>query len=196
GQHIDVAMQECVVMGLENAVQFYDLEGTVRERNAGTQRLAGTGAFLCQDGYVYLMAGGIGSNRFWSVTTEWLISEGLKEAEQFRDSRWSDQTFLATDEAKRIFRDVFAPFALRHTKEQLQAKGREHRIPIAPICDASDIAADPQRAHRDYFVNINAADGTELRMPGAPYQLSATPWRLRVGAPTLGQHTQEVLSSL
>src|SRR5690606_25264947 len=26
GQHVDVAMQECVVMGMENAVQFYDLE--------------------------------------------------------------------------------------------------------------------------------------------------------------------------
>src|SRR5690606_13035049 len=36
GQHVDVSMQECVVMGLENAVQFYDLEGTIRKRNAGT----------------------------------------------------------------------------------------------------------------------------------------------------------------
>lgn len=196
GQHVDVSMQECVVMGLENAVQFYDLEGTIRKRNAGTQRLAGTGAFRCQDGYVYLMAGGIGSNRFWGVTTEWLISEGLKEAEQFRDARWGDQTFLATDEAKRIFQHVFSPFALRHTKAQLHAKGRERRIPIAPICDASDIASDPQRAHRDYFVNVNAADGTQLRMPGAPYQLSATPWRLRTGAPTLGQHTEDVLATL
>jgi benzylsuccinate CoA-transferase BbsE subunit len=32
-------------------------------------------------------------------------------------------------------------------------------------------------------------------MPGAPYRLSATPWRLRAPAPTLGQHTDEVLAA-
>jgi crotonobetainyl-CoA:carnitine CoA-transferase CaiB-like acyl-CoA transferase len=197
GQYIDVSMQECVVMGLENAVQFYDLEGTIRKRNAGTQRLAGTGAFKCKDGYVYLMAGGIGSNRFWGVTTEWLVSEGLADAEQFRDARWNDQTFLATDEAKHIFQQIFAPFARQHTKAELQAKGREQRIPIAPICDASDIAQDPQRAYRSYFVQATGTDGTTaLRMPGAPYQLSATPWKLELAAPRLGEHTHEILSRL
>jgi crotonobetainyl-CoA:carnitine CoA-transferase CaiB-like acyl-CoA transferase len=32
-------------------------------------------------------------------------------------------------------------------------------------------------------------------MPGAPYQFSATPWTLRSPAPTLGQHTAEVLAA-
>ena len=31
-------------------------------------------------------------------------------------------------------------------------------------------------------------------MPGAPYKMSATPWTLRRPAPTLGQHTAEVLA--
>ena len=193
GQHIDISMQECVVMGLENAVQFYELEGTIRKRNAGTQRLAGTGAFLCKDGYVYLMAGGVGSNRFWSVTTEWLISEGLEAATEFREPRWNDQAFLASDEAKQIFHEIFAPFALAHTKAELHEKGRSQRIPIAPICNASDIAADPQRAHRSFFVDIVSRNGDALRMPGAPYLLSATPWQLQTPAPTLGEHTDEVL---
>lgn len=196
GQHVDVSMQECVVMGLENAVQFYDLEGTIRKRNAGTQRLAGTGAFPCRDGYVYLMAGGIGSNRFWGITTEWLISEGLQGAMQFREPCWSDQAFLATDEAKHRFHEVFAPFALKYTKAELQAKGRQQRIPIAPICDAGDIARDPQREHRGYFVEVTQPGGTVLRMPGAPYRMGATPWRLERGAPRLDQHGAEIRTAL
>ncbi|MGB3432871.1 CaiB/BaiF CoA transferase family protein [Achromobacter sp.] len=194
GQHIDVSMQECVVLGMENAVQFYDLEGTVRKRNAGTQRLAGTGAFACADGYVYMMAGGIGSNRFWSVTTEWLIGEGVAGAEQFREPRWTDQGFLATDEAKSIFGQVFTPYVRTRTKAQLEQMGREHRIPIAPICDASDIAGNVQREYRNYFVDVTSIDGTRLRMPGAPYLLSETPWRLYRRAPGLGEHTREILS--
>jgi len=194
GQHIDVSMQECVVLGMENAVQFYDLEGTVRKRNAGTQRLAGTGVFACADGYVYLMAGGIGSNRFWAVTAEWLIAEGVAGAEQFRDVCWNDQTYLASDAAKAIFSQVFTPYVRTRTKAELEAAGHRRRIPITPICDASDIACDPQRAYRHYFVDVTAIDGTRLRMPGAPYLLSETPWRIACRAPGLGEHSREILA--
>ncbi|AWB32705.1 CaiB/BaiF CoA transferase family protein [Orrella marina] len=194
GQHIDVSMQECVVLGLENAVQFYDLEGTVRKRNAGTQRLAGTGVFACKDGFIYLMAGGIGSNRFWSITTDWLLEEKLDKARQFREPRWNDQAFLASDEAKAIFDDVFSPFARQLTKAELQAKGRARRIPVAPICDASDIASSGQREHRKFFVDIEDSKHTRIRMPGAPSLLSETPWRLERAAPELGEHNAEILN--
>src|SRR5690606_11768918 len=50
GQRVDVSAQQCVVMGLENAVQFADLEGTVRKRSGGAVRFAGTGIFSCLDG--------------------------------------------------------------------------------------------------------------------------------------------------
>ena len=194
GQHIDVSMQECVVLGLENAVQFYDLEGTIRKRNAGTQRLAGTGVFACADGYVYMMAGGIGSNKFWAGTTEWLIAEGVAGAEQFRDACWTDQAYLATNEAKAIFGEVFEPYARARTKLQLEQAGRQQRIPIAPICDARDVVRSEQRAYRDFYAEIDSADGTRLRMPGAPYLLSETPWRLSRRAPRLGEHTHEILA--
>ena len=194
GQHIDVSMQECVVMGMENAVQFYDLEGTIRKRNAGTQRLAGTGVFACADGYIYLMAGGIGSNRFWTVTAQWLIEAGVAGADQFLEPRWHDQAFLASDEAKAVFGQVFTPFVSTRSKAQLQADGRARRIPIAPISDAADIARDAQRAHRGFFVDAPLSDGTVLRMPGAPYRLSRTPWRLRHAAPGKGDQTQAILA--
>ncbi|MGE8688080.1 MAG: CaiB/BaiF CoA transferase family protein [Achromobacter sp.] len=194
GQHVDVSMQECVVLGMENAVQFYDLEGTIRKRNAGTQRLAGTGVFECRDGYIYLMAGGVGSNKFWAVTTDWLVAEGVAGAEQFREPCWLDQAFLVTEEAKQRFGAIFTPFARSLTKSELHAKGRERRIPLAPISDTRDISQSPQREYRGYFVDVKDAQGATLRMPGAPYKLSETPWALRKRAPRLGEHTQEVLA--
>ncbi len=192
GQHIDVSMQECVVMGMENAVQFYDLEGTIRRRNAGEQRLAGTGVFQCKDGYVYLMAGGVGGNRFWPDTTRWLVEEGVEGAGDLSQPCWQENEFLSSKEAKDRFLEIFQPFALSHTKAELQAKGRERRIPIAPINDTSELDT-AQRRHRNYFVETVSAGGTSLRMPGAPYMLSETPWSLRTAAPSLGQHTTQVL---
>jgi benzylsuccinate CoA-transferase BbsE subunit len=38
------------------------------------------------------------------------------------------------------------------------------------------------------------ACGTRLRMPGAPYKLSETPWALRKRAPRLGEHTRDILA--
>lgn len=200
GQHVDVSMQECVVMGMENAVQFYDLEGSIRKRNAGQQRQAGTGVFPCRDGYVYLMAGGVGANRFWGSTVRWLIGEGVEGAEVLAESRWTDQDFLATDEAKDIFSRIFGGFALKHTKRALYLRGQECRIPIAPVNDASDILASAQLEERGFFVPVDlpgtAGERLACAMPGAPYKLSATPWKLSCRAPRLGDHTAEILTAL
>src|SRR4029077_14329016 len=65
GRHVDVSIQECVTMGQKTAIQFYDLENTVRKRASGEQIMAGVGVFDCADGQIYLMAGGIASTRFW-----------------------------------------------------------------------------------------------------------------------------------
>jgi len=34
-----------------------------------------------------------------------------------------------------------------------------------------------------------------LKYPGAPFEMSGTPWEARSAAPTLGQHNQEVIGS-
>src|SRR5678815_1664443 len=107
GEHIDVSMQESVVMALENAVQFYDLEKTVRRRWAGEQRFAGTGVYACRDGYVFLMAGGIGANRFWDRTLQWFADEGMVGVERLHGAEWQTVEHLKSEEAKRIFNEVY-----------------------------------------------------------------------------------------
>lgn len=194
GQHVDVSMQECVVMGMENAVQFFELEGTVRRRNAGQHRQAGTGVFECKDGAIYLMAGGIGANRFWGTTVQWLLDERVEGAEDLLDSRWANVDYLLTDEAKAAFKAIFNRFALTRTKLELYTEGQARRIPLAPINNSADIVQGRQLQERGYFVQTMLADGRQALMPGAPYKLSATPWQLRRPAPKLGEHSAEILS--
>ena len=197
GQHIDVSIQESVAMALENAVQFVELENTVRKRNGGQQRQAGTGVFPCSDGMIYLMAGGVASNKFWNTTTEWLVESGAPGAAQLREPRWLDQSFLATDEAKRIFADVFLPYAATRTKAQLYVEGQGRRIPICPVSTSADLLVNRQLEFRHFFEQtVHPYSGRTLTVPGAPYRLSASPWRLGCPAPRLGEHTTEVLSGL
>lgn len=197
GQHVDVSMQECVVMALENAAQFYDLEGTVRRRFGGAQRQAGTGTFACKDGYVYIFAGGMAAVRFWGNAVRWLIDGGAPGAESLDDPRWSDIRFLDSAEAKRIFSGIFSPFALRYTKAELYYEGQRRRVPICPVSTAADIAGNRQLQHRSFFAQVmHAPSNRVLTMPGAPYRLSETPWRIRRPAPRLGEHNAEIYGEL
>jgi len=198
GQHIDVSMQECVTMALETSIQFFDLEGEVRKRHAGEQRFAGTGVFDCADGQIYLMAGGIGANKFWGRTIDWFTEEGMSGVAQFREPRWEQIEFLRSEEAKRIFAGIFGPWVSTRRKDELYREGQRRKIPIATISQPSDLLSSDQLAHRGYFVDLLGlpAEVADKRMPGAPYQLSRTPWSLRLAAPQLGEHNAEIFGAL
>jgi benzylsuccinate CoA-transferase BbsE subunit len=197
GCHVDVSTQEAVVLALENAVQYFDLEGTVRKRHAGMQRQAGMGVFPCLDGQVYFMAGGVASNKFWTGSVQWLLDEGAPGAAQLLDPCWLDAGFLATPEAKRIFASVFEPFSKTRTKAQLYAEGQARRLPICPVSTPADLLKNQQLAWRAYFVPMHHTwSGRTLLVPGAPYRMSATPWRQAGACPRIGEHTAQVLAQV
>lgn len=197
GDHVDVSIQECMVLAMENAVQFYELEGTLRRRTAGQQRFAGTGVYPCADGYVYMMAGGIGANRFWGRTLEWLAEEGVAGVERLHGECWSKTSYLQSDEAKRIFMDVFGTWARTKTKAYLYAAAQDRHVPAAAVNSVADLTVSPQLAARGYFVEMNQPGWPRVaRMPGPPYQLTKTPWSLHGPAPLPGQHNTQILGKV
>ena len=196
GQHVDVSMMEAVVVGLENAPQFYDLEAVVRRRNGGVQRLAGTGVFACADGLVCLLATGFGGTQHWTKLVDWLAAETGAELGRFRDSRWSRTEFLITEAAKAEFSEFFASFCATRAQRDLYHRAQSWRVPLCPVAAPRDVMSDEQLRFRSYFAEVTGADGSVLKMPGAPYRLSRTPWSLRRPAPRLGEHSGEVLAEI
>lgn len=186
GELIDLSIQESIVMALENAAQTYQLEGKVRNRTGVSSR-AGTGIYPCKDGELYLLAGGIGDTGMWSNFARWMEAEGVEGAGQFADSAWDD---LAPGSAE-VFGKVFLPYAARKTKAELYAMGREWRVPMAPMSTPTDLLCNDQLAYRGFFVPCpSGSPATGIRMPGAPYKLSETPWALRKAAPSLSADTR------
>jgi benzylsuccinate CoA-transferase BbsE subunit len=196
GQHVDVSVQESVVMGLENAVQFQDLEGRVRRRTGGQQWRAGAGVYRCADGYVYLLAGGIGGNRFWPNLVAWLDTEDVDRVDELRGEEWGEREFVEAESTKQLFEEIFRPFVTSRTKVDLYRDAQKWRVPLCPVNRPTDILESAQLRHRNYFVSVDGPGGRAAVMPGAPYVLSETPWRLKSRAPHLGEHTQELLEEL
>jgi crotonobetainyl-CoA:carnitine CoA-transferase CaiB-like acyl-CoA transferase len=177
GDHIDVSAQECMVMGLENAAQFVDLEGFVRRRHGGEQPRAGSGAFPCRDGYVFLMSAGVGANRFWRNTLTWLEAEGV-DITRLSGPEWEQDAFLASSEAKAIFNEAFTRFTASRSKADLYLSGQKYRVPIGPVNTPADVLLDKQLEFRHFLQPVPQGLGsTAHAMPGAPYKLSLTPWQ-------------------
>jgi formyl-CoA transferase len=66
-------------------------------------------------------------------------------------------------------------------------------VPSGRIYTIEDIVADPQYQARDMLLRTRTQSGLELDVPGIVPKLVRTPGSLRLPAPRLGQHTDEVL---
>ena len=58
------------------------------------------------------------------------------------------------------------------------------------------VFADPQALHRHMVVDVQHPVAGPTRVLGVPVKLSETPGGIRRPAPTLGQHSAEVLAEL
>jgi crotonobetainyl-CoA:carnitine CoA-transferase CaiB-like acyl-CoA transferase len=72
----------------------------------------------------------------------------------------------------------------------LEAEG----VPCGPINTIAAMAIDPQTVARDMVVALQHPVAGPTRALGVPIKLSATPGVVHRPAPTLGQHTREVLA--
>jgi len=69
-------------------------------------------------------------------------------------------------------------------------------VPVGPINKIGQVLADPQVKARDMVVDVEHSRVGTTKAVGLPIKFSDTPGGVRSGAPTLGEHTDEVLASL
>ncbi|MDA1003402.1 MAG: CoA transferase, partial [Chloroflexi bacterium] len=76
--------------------------------------------------------------------------------------------------------------------ERLTAAG----VPAAVVQRPSDLYADPQLAHREFFVTLDHSVMGPTPYDGLVTRFSAKPVQLRKAAPALGEDTEHVLRDL
>jgi benzylsuccinate CoA-transferase BbsE subunit len=194
GQWIDLSGQECVAFALEDAVAEWSIHGCVRRRHGDGAREAGTGVYPCQDGHVSVVAGRLGTAKAFVTLTQWIAESDVAGATSLLEPRWQDFKFRQSAEGIARFAEVFGAFCRTRGKQELYREGQARQIAIAPVNTIADVLQDVQLAANSYFQpQRDQAAGREIVFPGPPYRLSRTPARRRGGAPTLGEHTDELL---
>ena len=194
GRWIDLSGQECVAFALEDAVAEWSINARVRRRHGDGAREAGTGVYPCQDGYVSMVAGRLGTAKAFVALTEWIASSDAPGGAALREPQWQDFEFRQSPEGVARFADIFGAFCRTRGKEELYREGQARQIAIAPVNTVADVVQDVQLAANGYFQpQFDRALGKDVIFAGPPYRLSRTPARRRGAAPRLGEHNRELL---
>lgn len=96
-----------------------------------------------------------------------------------------------------ILSERMARWCAERTSEQVLSELAEARIPASPVLSPQQVLHDPHVAAREMLVP-SAYPGLSKPAPIAdtPVKLSRNPPAIQTCAPTLGQHTDEILQSL
>ena len=187
GQVVDVALYESVFNCMESLLPEYSAFGAIRQpAGSALPGIAPSNAYRCADGQVVI--GGNGDSIFKRL----MHSIG-------RDELGTDPGLA--DNAQRAGRvneldAAITAWTVQRPVAEVVAVLQAASVPVGRIFTVADIAADPHFQARQMIQQITTADGLVLAVPGIVPKLSATPGAIRSAAPTLGQHTAQVLDAL
>ncbi len=187
GQVVDVALYETMFNMLESVVPEYAEEGIIRQASGTTLTgIVPTNTYRCSDGK-YVIIGGNGDSIFKR------LMNAIGRDDFAKDPAMSDNAGRVIHQEKidTAIADWCATHTIQSTIEQLEAV----RVPAGPIYNAQDMAEDPHFQARDLFEKVEV-NGDTLTIPGMVPKLVGTPGSTQWPGPSLGQHTDEVLSQL
>lgn len=205
GQHVDVALQEAMVMPNMATASMAKMTG-FRGARAGAffrqTKSVQREIWPCKDGFVsFALRGGPARVPGLIAMTTYMTEHGMA-SERLRAMDWKayNHNLLSQDEVDELSREFAAFFATKTMTELFQA-ACERNLMLAPANTAREIMASEQQAARRFFVDVTHEGRGVLRHPG-PFAIvtsadpEATAVAVRRPAPRLGEHTDAVFGEL
>ena len=117
----------------------------------------------------------------------------IGHSELIEDSRYKNNEARTKNHAdlESKLTKVFAQANVDYWLHSLTKAG----VPCGPIQNIAQLCADPQVLEREMIIEMEHPIAGSQRMPNSPFKFSVTPMELNVPAPTLGQHTDQVLQT-
>jgi crotonobetainyl-CoA:carnitine CoA-transferase CaiB-like acyl-CoA transferase len=111
------------------------------------------------------------------------------------DPRFADD--LSRADHHPVITEAMNEWAGRRTTEEAMRQLEEARVPCGKIYDLDEVFEDPQVEARELIKFVEYPDCNKpAPIPNTPVRLSKTSGNIRHRAPTLGEHTDEVLRGL
>jgi len=187
GQLVDISLFDSHIALLANVASNY-LVGNEPPRRLGNAHpnLVPYEAFSARDGWFIV---GAANEKQWGLLCDMLGRPDIKADSRFATNgeRVANRETLVA-ELNRIFSE-------RDVNDWL-ADLAQAGLPCGRINSISEVFAHPQAQAREMTLESEHASAGTVKLTGFPYKLSQTPAEIHRPPPMLGEHTEEVLTSL
>lgn len=187
GQKVDVAMLDCQVAILENAIARYFVTGKVPQP-AGNRHASLTPFqdFECKDGVKVMIA--VGNNGLWKKFLTFAGHPELIEDPRFINNPDRTNNY---DQLFPILDEIFHTKTAQEWYDGLVAAS----VPVTLVNTIDKVVTNEQVLSRDMILEVDQPVLGKFRMANTPIKMSLTQGGLRTPAPLLGANTDEVLKS-
>lgn len=188
GQVIDMSLLEPILSTLGPAAMDYQVTGKVAERVGNRSNTsAPRDVYTSRDGKYIALSASIQQMAERVFRT-------IGRADMIEDPRYATH-------AERVKRcdevnDIVAEWVAERDQSEVLEIFEEAGVTASPIYDAADIIDDPHVQERGVLVEVPDAELGNVPMHNIHPYLSETPGTFRSAAPSLGEHTDEVLSEV
>ena len=188
GQHIDIALHDCMVSMHDYAAQGYLLEGSLPKQTGHdlpTSTVYGT--FTAKDGYLVIAA---------QMAETWRSLAKLMGGDDYAAAvgGWTqtERNAHREDILARVRAWCMAQTSVKHCCDQLDAAG----IPAAPVQTIDKVMNDPQTLARGMVVEQEHPILGKVKQPNLPFRFSECDTTPSGVAPLLGQHNRAIAAGL
>jgi len=185
GQVVETSLFETMVAELTfQAGRFFATGVAPKPEGNRHPLIAPYESFHCQDGYINIAAG---NDNLFAQTCEAIGLSGLA-----RDPRFLNNGIRVKN------REALTPLMEGKTKtlkvKDLQKKLDEAGVPNGPIWSLDQTLTSEQAHALEMVKEVEHPTCGKIKVTGVPVKLSKTPGAVELPPPTLGQHTEEILT--
>jgi len=186
GQHVDVALLDALLFQSNGYLTLGALNVPLPRLGNQFRIAAPANTYRCRDGRI--LAGAL-------LDSQWQrLAQLIGRPELAFDPHFASvpARLARRAEVDGLVRD----WAHGRTSADALADLERAGVPAAAVRSYAEAARDPGVHARDMLQPTEQADGSVAPITGPAAKFSRTPTRIRSGAPSLGQHTEQVLADL
>ncbi len=185
GQHVRLAMLDTMLAYLwPEGMSGYTLVG--KEVKAARAQLSPDLIFATTDGYI--TAGAV-SDKEWHGMCRALDKPEWRDDERFATI---NARAMHVTERLQLTAEVIATNSSAYWLQRLDAEG----VPCAPVLSRDDLLTHEQILANDILREYEHPTAGTIRQPRPAARFDKTPAQIRRHAPTLGEHSEELLAEL
>jgi len=182
GQRVEVSLFDAAIdLQVQELTTFMNTDLEPQRSETGISQLwqaAPYGIYEAEDGYLAISTADLTD-----------LADLLDKPELLE---YKGQMFEKRDELKREIEQITPTKTVKEWLDVLEPAD----MWCAPVQSYDDLVENPQVAHNDMIRTVEHPDLGEIQLTGVPVKLSETPGRVEDPAPTVGEHTAEILVGL